>query len=132
LRSSSINAPRAEGIAYLNKARLLMNRREQSTISTIRLTVLDADSVTEQGRRMTSMRGSGKRWLLWIIAALWLGTAVPIIALSLWLGDVPLWPSFNAESTPEGVVLWTVLAAWIYLPPILPLAKVRRKRPLMG
>ena len=54
-------------------------------------------------------------YILWW--ALWAITALPIGALAIALGDVPMWASFDADATIEGVVIWAFFVAWIYLVP---------------
>ena len=77
---------------------------------------------------MISERIIDKTWFFWLIAAVWLATAVPILALSLFLLEVPLWPSFSAESTAEGILVWAVFAAWLYVTPVVLLFVARRRR----
>jgi hypothetical protein len=67
-----------------------------------------------------------KRWLFRLVAAVWLATAIPICLLSAFLLEVPLWPTFSDESTPEGVGLWAVIAAWFYITPMILIVIGRR------
>lgn len=67
-----------------------------------------------------------KLWLSRLVGAVWLATAIPIGLLSGFLMEVPLWPTFSDESTPEGIGLWAVLAAWFYITPVALLVIGRR------
>jgi uncharacterized membrane protein YhaH (DUF805 family) len=61
---------------------------------------------------------TAKRPLFWLVFVLWLATALPIATLSLFMWEIPLWPSFNADSTSEGVAVWAAVTAWFYLTPV--------------
>jgi uncharacterized membrane protein YhaH (DUF805 family) len=61
---------------------------------------------------------TARRPLFWLVFVLWLATALPIATLSLFMWEIPLWPSFSAESTSEGVAVWAVVAAWFYVTPV--------------
>ena len=75
---------------------------------------------------MTNESSPTKLWLFRLVAAVWLATAIPIFLLSAFLLEVPLWPTFSDESTPEGVGLWAVIAAWFYITPVVLLVIGRR------
>lgn len=59
-------------------------------------------------------------WLIWLVGAVWLATAILTGLLSAFLLEVPLWPTFSAESTPEGIGLSAVIAVWFYITPVAP------------
>ncbi len=67
-------------------------------------------------------------WLFWMVFAVWLATAIPVIMFSLFTLELPLWPSFSEESTVEGVTVWAIYTAWFYLTPLVLVAIIRRKR----
>lgn len=67
-----------------------------------------------------------KLWLFRLVAAAWLATALPIAFLSAFLMELPLWPTFGADSTAEGIVLWAMSAAWFYITPVVLLIVGRR------
>jgi uncharacterized RDD family membrane protein YckC len=67
-----------------------------------------------------------KVWLFRIVAAIWMVIAIPIALFSFLLLEMPLWPSFGPESTPEGIALWAVLATWFYVTPVVLLIIGRR------
>jgi hypothetical protein len=70
--------------------------------------------------------------LFYLVFAVWLASAIPIMLFSLfWTQELPLWPSFGAESTREGIAVWAVFAAWFYITPIV-LAVVARRRKRIG
>lgn len=50
--------------------------------------------------------------LFWLVLALWLATAFPIVLWSVLTLELPLWPSFSEESTTEGIIIWAIFAAW--------------------
>ncbi len=60
--------------------------------------------------------------LFWSIAILWLASALPVIGISLFSLEMPLWPNFGPESTTEGRIVWAVFTSWIYITPLLLLA----------
>jgi hypothetical protein len=66
--------------------------------------------------------------LFWLVLIVWLTTAIPIALYSLLSLELPLWPSFSAESTREGITVWIVFAAWFYVTPLIlaVLARLRR------
>jgi hypothetical protein len=90
--------------------------------------MLDALIESRHARGMIGERNTAKTRLFWLIAATWLATAIPILVLSLLLLEVPLWPSFSAESTAEGISVWTVVAAWFYITPVVLITVARRYR----
>jgi uncharacterized membrane protein YhaH (DUF805 family) len=61
---------------------------------------------------------TAKRPLFWLVFVLWLATALPIATLSLFMWEIPLWPSFNADSTSGGVAVWAAVTAWFYVTPV--------------
>lgn len=61
---------------------------------------------------------TAKRLLFWLVFAFWLATALPIATLSLFMWEIPLWPSFSSESTSEGFAVWAVVTAWFYVTPV--------------
>ncbi len=61
---------------------------------------------------------TARKSLFLLVFVLWLATALPIATLSLFMWEIPLWPSFSAESTSEGVAVWAVVAAWFYVIPV--------------
>jgi hypothetical protein len=67
-----------------------------------------------------------KLWLFRLVAAVWLATALPIAFLSLFLLEIPLWPTFGPDSTTEGIALWAAFAAWFYIMPVVLLVLGRR------
>lgn len=67
---------------------------------------------------MINKHFSAKKVLFWLVFALWLATAIPTVTLSLLIWEIPLWPSFSAESTSGGVAVWAVVTAWLYVTPI--------------
>jgi hypothetical protein len=75
---------------------------------------------------VTNQPSQTKLWLFRFVAAVWLATAIPIILLSAFLLELPLWPTFGPDSTTEGIVLWAVIAAWFYVTPVV-LIGVRRR-----
>ena len=77
---------------------------------------------------MIGDRNNAKTWLFWLVAAVWLATAMPILIFSLMILEVLLWPSFSTESTAEGISLWAVFAAWLYVTPVVLLVVARRHR----
>ncbi|UYY79150.1 hypothetical protein [Sphingomonas sp. R1] len=68
---------------------------------------------------MTNGPSQIKIWLFRLITAVWLATAIPICLLSAFLLELPLWPTFNDESTPEGIALWAAIAAFFYITPVV-------------
>lgn len=64
--------------------------------------------------------------LFWLVFIVWLATAVPIPLFSLFTLELPLWPTFSAESTRKGIAIWAIFAAWFYITPLL-LVVVRRR-----
>jgi uncharacterized membrane protein YhaH (DUF805 family) len=79
---------------------------------------------------MVANQFTARRLLFWLVFGLWLATALPIATLSLFMLEIPLRPSFSAESTSEGVAVWAVCAAWFYITPIgLILVGRARRRP---
>lgn len=77
---------------------------------------------------MADNRFVGMTWAFWLIFAIWLASAVPIALFSVLTLELLFWPSFSAESTAEGILIWTIFAAWFYLTPVVLLAIRRRKR----
>lgn len=77
---------------------------------------------------MARERINDRAWLFWLVFAVWLATALPMLILSLFLLEVPLWPSFGPESTVEGVSVWAVFAAWFYVTPVVLIMVSRRNR----
>lgn len=75
---------------------------------------------------MTKGRSQAKFWLFRFVAAAWLATAIPIILLSAFLLELPLWPTFGPDSTTEGIVLWAVVATWFYVTPVVLIIVSRR------
>ena len=69
-----------------------------------------------------------KSWLFWLIAVFWLATAIPITIFSMLVLELPFWPEFGQESTPEGVMIWAVFTAWFYITPVVLVIMVRRWR----
>lgn len=65
-------------------------------------------------------------WLFRLFTALWMATAIPITIFSFFLLELPLWPEFDAESTPEGIALWAATAAWFYVTPVALIIVARR------
>jgi hypothetical protein len=90
--------------------------------------MLDVVFESRHVRGMIGKRNGAKTWLFWLVAAAWLATAVPVLVLSLFLLEVPLLPSFSAESTVEGISVWAVLAAWFYVTPVVLIVVARRHR----
>ncbi|KQN83024.1 hypothetical protein ASE90_09760 [Sphingomonas sp. Leaf67] len=66
--------------------------------------------------------------MFWLLLILWIAIAVPITLFSLLTLELPLWPSFPAESTREGIALWAFLAAWYYIVPVVLVLVGRRAR----
>lgn len=66
-------------------------------------------------------------WMSWLVFAVWLGTAIPIALFSLLTLELPLWPSFSAESTAEGITIWATFAVWFYITPVVLAVLSRRK-----
>ncbi|WP_231735708.1 hypothetical protein, partial [Novosphingobium sp. CCH12-A3] len=94
-------------------------------------TVADNQKVDRSTNReyvsvVTSGPSQIKLWLFRLIAAAWLMTAIPIILLSVFLMELPLWPTFGSDSTTEGIILWAVFAAWFYITPVLLLVASRK------
>lgn len=83
---------------------------------------------SRHARAMICGRNTVKTWMFWLIAVVWIATAAPILILSLFLLEVPLWPSFTEESTVEGVSIFAVFAAWFYLTPVVLIVVGRRRR----
>lgn len=69
-----------------------------------------------------------KSWLFWLIAGFWLATAILITIFSMLVLELPFWPEFGPESTPEGVMIWAVFTAWFYITPVVLVIMVRRWR----
>jgi hypothetical protein len=67
--------------------------------------------------RMTNSSAAVRKWSFWLVFTVWLATAIPIALFSLFTFELPLWPNFSAESTPEGISVWAVFAAWFYITP---------------
>jgi len=73
---------------------------------------------------------AARKWLFWLVFSVWLATAIPIVLFSLFTFELPLWPHFSVESTPEGISVWAVIAAWFYFTPVVLIVIDRRgKRP---
>ena len=77
---------------------------------------------------MIGDRNTAKIWLFWLVAVIWLATAIPILIFSLMVLEVPLWPSFSTESTVEGTTIWAVFTAWFYVTPVVLIVVARRRR----
>jgi hypothetical protein len=77
---------------------------------------------------MTNASAAVRKWLFWLVFAVWLATAIPIALFSLFAFELPLRPHFSAESTPEGISVWAVFAAWFYVIPIVLIVVGRRER----
>ena len=69
-----------------------------------------------------------RNWLFWLVLIAWLATAIPIVPFSVVTSEPPLWPSFSAESTREGIAIWAVFAAWFYMTPFVLAVVIHRKR----
>ncbi len=67
-----------------------------------------------------------RSWRFWLVTILWLAVAIPIALFSLFTQELPLWPSFSAESSREGIAVWALFAAWFYVTPFV-LFLVRRR-----
>ncbi len=67
-------------------------------------------------------------WLRWLVGILWFATAAPIVILSLLFGEVPLWPTFGADSTAQGIAIWAVLTLWVYAMPAVLFVMARRRQ----
>ena len=67
---------------------------------------------------MISKHFTAKRPLFWLLFVFWLATALPIATLSLFMWEIPLWPSFSSESTSDGVAVWAVVTVWFYVTPV--------------
>ena len=65
-------------------------------------------------------------WLFGLVAAVWLVTNIPIALISIFLLEIPLWPTFGSDSTAEGVTVWAVMTAWFYVTPVVLLVIGRR------
>ena len=79
---------------------------------------LDLGSESRHSADVTSEPSQIKLWLFRLVGAAWFAAAIPIGLLSAFLLEVPLWPTFSDESTPEGIGLWAVIAAWFYITPV--------------
>ncbi len=101
----------------------------QAAIAKLRtFIVLDALIKRRHVAGMIGNRNTATTWLFWLVAAVWLVTALPIIIFSLMVLEVPLWPSFSAESTVEGTLIWAVVATWFYVTPVMLTIVARRRR----
>lgn len=69
-----------------------------------------------------------RNWLFWLALIVWLASAIPIALFSLFTLELPLWPSFSAESTREGITIWAAFAAWFYITPFVLAMVVHRRR----
>jgi len=67
---------------------------------------------------MVGKKRTATRLLFWVLLVVWLATALPIAILSLFMLEIPLWPSPNAVSTSEGFGVWAVVTAWFYVTPV--------------
>lgn len=67
---------------------------------------------------MASKKLTATKLLFWLLFVVWLATALPIAILSLFMLEIPLWPTPNAESTSEGFVVWAVATGWFYVTPV--------------
>lgn len=79
---------------------------------------VDAGLNSGHGPRVTEGPSQLSIWLFRLVAALWLATAVPTAILSFFLMELPFWPHFGPESTPDDIVRWAAVAAWFYITPI--------------
>jgi len=69
-----------------------------------------------------------KTWLFRLIVAIWMAFAIPFTLLSFFLLELPFWPSFDRDSTLEGITIWAVLAAFYYMTPVILIVIGRRWR----
>lgn len=88
---------------------------------------LDVGCQSGHSAAMANRSPALSNWLFWLALIAWLALAIPIGLFSLLTLELPLWPSFSAESTSEGMAIWAIFAAWFYITPIV-LFGVRRRR----
>ncbi|NKJ00724.1 hypothetical protein [Novosphingobium sp. SG707] len=81
--------------------------------------LLDRNTKSGHTAGVTNGPSQIKIWLFRLVAVVWLTTAVPICLFSAFFLEIPLWPTFNDQSTPEGIGLWAVIAAFFYITPMV-------------